>query len=75
LSFSVLIRQSFILTVKSSNLIGIRAIILAELTVEVLDFLQNLGTLLFEYVIFPCELVDSLFNLIEFIGELANLAG
>ncbi len=75
MGFPVLISQSLILAIKLADLVSISSAIVAQFAMEQLDFLQDLRAFLLEDVVFSGELVNSLFDLVELVGELADLTG
>lgn len=73
MSFAILVCECLVFIIQSPDLVSISTIILAKFSVQVIQFLQNLLSLLFQNVIFSSELIDSSLNLVELIGQLSNL--
>jgi hypothetical protein len=68
LGLPVLVGQSLVFAVEPANLVGVGSVVLAQLAVQVLNLLEDLGAFLLEDVVFPCELVNSLLDLVELVG-------
>jgi hypothetical protein len=74
LGLPVLVGQSLVFAVEPANLVGVGSVVLAQLAVQVLNLLEDLGAFLLEDVVLSGELVDSLFDFVEFVGEFSDLA-